>query len=533
MALLQSVVSGVLGAWWRLPPGGFGVDTTRSIRVAMRDGVELATDLYRPRGARRSPTILMRSPYGRRHVFGLVARMFAQRGYAVVLQSVRGTFGSQGSFDPFFQERDDGLDAVAWIERQPWFDGKLGLYGTSYLGQVIWAIAAQLGSRVSAITVVQSASDFHAAIWGGGAFRLQDFLQWTQQIATQERGHPIVRLLKKRSAARHLQRHHQELPLRTLDERAIGAPIGFWRTWVEHGVDDPIWRALDDHATLDRVTAPVCLIAGWSDIFLDTQERDFRTLEAAGRTVRWVCGPWTHADLGSQREGMRECLAWFDAHLRGGKPSPPERVRLSINPAGAWSDSRTWPTRPTLRFGLNAEGTLTIDRTIKGSRTFSYDPFDPTPSVSGPTLSTRSGRADMSGFASRQDVLTFESDPLESALEIFGRPQVVLTTSADDADHDLYVCLCDTDARGRAINITDGYVRLSNDHRDRRTSRIACLPTAWRVESGHRLQLLVAGGAFPRFDRNLGGAGAVTITVHCGYDDASSLTLNPDDSALV
>ncbi|CAN5471087.1 CocE/NonD family hydrolase [soil metagenome] len=527
MVSLQSWFSRALGAGWRLPAAQTGVDVSRAIGIEMRDGVRLSTDLYRPRGTARAPTVLMRSPYGRGHVFGLVARLFAERGYAVVLQSVRGTFGSQGRFDPFFQERDDGLDAVDWIERQPWFDGKLALFGTSYLGQVVWAVAGELGERVSAITVVQSASDFHAAIYGGRAFRLQDFLQWTQLMVLQERGHPLLRLLAKRRDARRLQRHHEELPLRTLDQRAIGEPVAFWRSWIDHGVDDPLWQAIDDHARLDRVTAPVNLVGGWSDVFLDTQERDWRRLAALGKTVRWTVGPWTHADFSSQGEGMRQSLDWFDQHLRGRPPSAAAPVRLWINGANEWRDfADSALPAGALSLDLDADGALRPEATIRGTRTFFYRPDDPTPSVSGPTLATRTGRSDMKSFSSRADVLTFGSAPLAKALELLGRARVTLTISADRPDHDVYVCLCDTDSTGRSINMTDGYLRLTE--RDgppqRRRVEIECLPTAWRVAAGHRLMLMIAAGAFPRFDRHPASGGAIEITVHCA-PGASALAL--------
>ena len=143
------MIARLLGYLWKLPSPAFVVDRVQDLLVPMRDSVNLLTDIYHPRAARNPPTVLMRTPYGRGSLFTVMARLFAGQGYTTVIQSVRGTFGSGGKFDPFFQERDDGVDTVAWIERQPWYHGKLGLYGASYLGFVEWAVAAELGDRIT------------------------------------------------------------------------------------------------------------------------------------------------------------------------------------------------------------------------------------------------------------------------------------------------------------------------------------------------------------------------------------------------
>jgi hypothetical protein len=126
------MITRLLGRLWKLPSPAFAVDRVQDLPVPMRDRENLLTDIYHPRTAQSPPTVLMRTPYGRGKLFVLIARLFAEQGYTTVIQSVRGTFGSGGQFDPFFQERDDGVDTVAWIERQPWYHGKLGLYGAAW-----------------------------------------------------------------------------------------------------------------------------------------------------------------------------------------------------------------------------------------------------------------------------------------------------------------------------------------------------------------------------------------------------------------
>src|SRR5258708_3887005 len=129
-----AMITRLLGRLWKIPSPAFAIDRVQNLPVPTRDGTKLLTDIYHPRAAQNPPTVLMRTPYGRGSLFVPMARLFAGQGYTTVVQSVRGTFGSGGHFDPFFQERDDGVDAVAWIERQPGYHGKLGLFCASYLG---------------------------------------------------------------------------------------------------------------------------------------------------------------------------------------------------------------------------------------------------------------------------------------------------------------------------------------------------------------------------------------------------------------
>ena len=135
----MSLGSRLLRLAYRLPPPIHRAKATRNLRVAMPDGITLATDVFHPMRDGRYPTLLLRLPYGRRG-FDTVGEVFAERGYNTVVQACRGTGGSDGDFDPLTDERQDGLATIAWIVRQPWYDGRLGTTGPSYLGYAQWAI---------------------------------------------------------------------------------------------------------------------------------------------------------------------------------------------------------------------------------------------------------------------------------------------------------------------------------------------------------------------------------------------------------
>lgn len=532
----MTMMTRLLGRLWGLPRAENTVRVERDVAVPARDGAALLTDIYHPIGKNQPPCVLLRSPYGRGSIVGIFARLFAERGYTTVVQSTRGTFGSGGSFNPFFQERDDGLDAVDWIERQRWYGGRLGLWGVSYMGQAHWAMAAELGDRIAAMAIVRSTSDFAGAIWEGDGFRMEDFLTWISMLAEQERTNAVVQGFKRQLFGDPLSKLYTSLPLVTIDERAFGRPIDYWREWMAHeDPADPFWQSIRDRGTLSRVTAPVSMLAGWSDLFIAHQLRDYEALRAADRTVRLKVDPWTHTSLKNQSGSIKDGLEWFDIHLKGRPPKSREldRVTLWVNGANEWRDEVTWPPAHvgSLSLRLVADGGLVDGDIPNGERAFIYDPEHPTPSLAGPKLTDATGRGDMRPLAARDDVLCFTGASLDHAIEIAGEAQIVLTTSADGTDHDLFVCLCDVDDTGKSTNIADGYRRLSsNSPGEQRTVTIILQPAYWRVAVGHRLQLLIAAGAFPRYARNLGfGEGSASavrtrrtsVTVHCGVELSS------------
>lgn len=524
----------------KLPPRTSRSVRHRDVQFPMRDGATLLGDVYLPATPSGEPTVLLRSPYGRHGIVALLAQVFANRGYITVIQSCRGTFGSGGTFNPFFQEAADGIDTVEWIERQPWFSGTLGLHGGSYMGQVQWAVAAELGDRLSAISTVVTTSDFQEAIHDGGGFRLQDLLVWARQLDQQESGHGLRNALKQRIFGDPLDRIYHELPVHELDVRALGKRVDFWREWAMRDPDDTFWEPIRFTKTIEHIKTPMSMVTGWSDFFFTYQMRDFQLLRAQASKARISVGQWTHGSPGMLGESLRDALEWFDIHLKGKMPARTQdldRVKFWVNGADEWREESRWPPRDsvTTRLALSADGRLGDDRMTSGVRSFTYDPSDPTPSLAGATLAHRKGRGDVRSLSTRKDVLTFDGPALDQPIEIIGGVSVTLTTSSSSPYHDLFVCLCDVDPRGRTINITDGYIRLrlpSSSDAGTRTTTLTAAPAAWLVPRGHHLRLLVTGGAFPRFARNMGvdaarGDGVamqpVEIALHCVSNDSCAV----------
>ena len=488
------------------------VGVERDVRVPMDDGVTLLADVYTPAGAGPHPTVLVRSPYGRRGPLGLtLGRIFAERGYRVMMQSCRGTFGSGGVFNPSFNERADGLATVRWLETQPWFDGRLATNGPSYLGNVQWAIADDAGPALRALCSHVTYSNIGRHWYAGASLSFADAVEWTMSVNTQEQRFAVLKSLLR---FRHFDRIVNELPVASFDERLVKHRVPYWRDIVEHPtIDDPYWDPIDHSKRVASVSAPVLQVGGWYDIFLPSQLDDYRALVAAGNPPRLVIGPWTHASPKGFAVQSRESLHWLDRHVRGTRTvDSTAPVRLFVMGAAGWRDFSAWPPdgyRPQ-RWHLHAGGGL--DPRPPGESepdTYPYDPADPTPIVGG-TLQRSGGRRKQASTEARADVLVYSSAVLDSDVEVIGEPAAEIYVASDLDHFDVFVRLCDVDRRGRSFNVCDGLERVA-PMRDwpctedgMWTIRVPLSATAHRFRAGHRIRVQVASGAHPRFIRNLG-----------------------------
>src|ERR1022692_2327719 len=323
----------------RIPPAHTrDIAVHRDIEVTMPDGIRLLTDRYWPRGNGGEPVIVMRSPYGRNAVWALAARLFAERGYQVIVQSCRGTGGSEGEFDAYRHEAHDGLATLAWIEAQPWFSGKLAMAGPSYLGIVQWAVAAEPPPSLGAMAVPISSARVRAFTYPGGTFSLDSTLTWLALLASQRAGGRLG-VRGRLAARRRMARGFEALPLSEADVAVTGERVPFYQDWLARMDDDAFWAPVEYDRHLAALTVPVTMVTGWYDMFLPAQLADYQALRAAGRDVRLKIGPWKHTDAGVAGESLRDSLEWFGMHLQGlDGNSRRSRVRLFVGGARRWID---------------------------------------------------------------------------------------------------------------------------------------------------------------------------------------------------
>ncbi len=509
----------------------------RDLRVAMDDGAVLLADRYVARASRdrRQPTVLVRSPYGRRQIFGLIfGRLLAERGLQVLVQSVRGTFGAEGTFSPF-EERADGLATLRWIRAQPWHAERIGMIGPSYLGLVQWAVAPDAGDDLAALAIQVSASQFHGQTYAGGSLALETAASWLVLVAAQERRLAPLAMVR---ALRRLPAMFAQLPIGELDTRATGAEVAWFReALASPGRGDAYWAARDFAAGVGRVAAPVQLLGGWHDILLPWMLEDFAALQAAGREPRLIIGPWTHTAPGLLTAGLREGLGWLRAHLlHDDRLLRASSVRVFVTgerSGGGWRELSSWPPPGTgeRRLWLAGGGLLQDVEPAgehDGGDRYRYDPADPTPSLGGPVLLAREPVLDNRPLEARADVLTYTTAPLPETVEAIGPVRVELFVRASSPHFDLFARVCDVDAADASWNVCDALARVADGRLEpaaEDTVRVAfdLWPLGHRFAAGHRIRLQVCSGAHPRYARNPG----------TGEDLATATALRPVDIELL
>jgi hypothetical protein len=519
----MSLASAIVARRLRLPRARTrDVVCERDLRVPMDDGAVLLADRWVARDVRDvpQPTVLVRSPYGRRQVLGLLlGRLLAERGLQVVIQSVRGTFGSTGEFSPF-EEREDGLETLAWLREQPWHRGGIGMAGASYLGLVQWAVAPDAGEDLAALAISVSASQFHGQAHAGGSISLETSGSWLVLVAAQERRLAPLRMAQ---ALRSLPALFDEAPLGEFDARATGAPVDWFRQAMAASArEDDWWVRRDFAAGVDSVTAPVQLIGGWQDIFLPWMCEDFAALRDAGRDPQLTIGPWSHTAPGLIAAGLHEGIAWLRAHLLADERLLRRRAPVRVyvtgeRSGGGWRELADWPPPGTgeRRLFPAGGGTLRFDAPSEaaGAEAYTYDPADPTPSLGGPVLLAREPVTDDRPLETRADVLTFTTAPLEDGLEAIGPVRVELRVRASRPYFDLFARVCDVAPDGISRNVCDALARVAPgpfapDADGVWTVPFDLWPTAHRFAAGHRVRLVVASGAHPRYARNPGTGAA-------------------------
>jgi len=522
-----SVLSGVVAQVLDYRAAEFDVAIERGVAVVTSDGVRLRSDVFLPKGAARIPTILVRVPLDKtttNTAFATtVGRLWAERGYAVVIQGTRGHYGSGGRAVPFLDERADGIETLRWIERQPWYDGRIGMWGGSYFGYTQWVVADQVEPGPAALFIQLCSTDLHRMFYPGGAFSLETALYWALRSRGDRDDPPSVAMLERAAAG---------FPLRAAADRAV-EDVPVFNVWVDHPERDAYWAAVDGESRPERLRAPVLLMAGWYDPFLPTQLEDFVRIRAgAPRHVaeasRLIVGPWAHAETvtlpahGTPRnyrlESLAPSLPWFDRHLR---PSAPragndQAVTLYVMGDNVWRDEAEWPlarARATpyyLRSGGRANGAGGDGVLAPAPATsaeppdrYLYDPRDPVPSAGGAMLGPRAGIASQRAVERRDDVLVYTSATLAADVEVTGPVTLVLYVSTAAAHTDFTGKLVDVHPDGSPYNVSDGIVRRAYAPRSGPTEiRLELWPTSMVFKRGHRIRLEVSSSNYPRFDRN-------------------------------
>ncbi len=522
------------------PP--FEVEVRTDVKIPMRDGVELSANIFLPKAEGKFPVILIRSPYGKGNEKYGDGLFYAGRGYALVIQDCRGKGASQGEWEPFVNDRDDGRDTQQWILNQPWCNGSIGTSGGSYVGFTQWISAPNAGDHLKAMfTLVPLVDAYGDGVYIDGAMNLALMMGWGSLVALKPGEQPTMLTWRPEDWLR----AYRTLPLGEWD-RAIGRQVQYMRDWVAHPHFDQYWAARGAHGQWQDITAPICTVGGWYDIFAKSVFDHVNAVRTTSRSQQaqkhqhLVMGPWAHGisqdgkvgDLNFGKESVIDVrdlqTKWFDYWLKaqqtGAETWP--AFRIFVMGENQWRDEQEWPLKRTQYTPyyfhskgsantLKGDGTLSAETPSAEPRDeFVYDPNDPVPTAGGCNLvGCPTGPRDQSEVEKRNDVLVFTSDELKSELEVTGPVKVILYAASTAQDTDWTAKLVDVHPDGRAFNLCDGIVRAR--YRESRDNPSLIKPgQIYRYEidlwvtsnaflPGHRIRVEISSSNFPRFDRNL------------------------------
>jgi putative CocE/NonD family hydrolase len=530
------------------------------VAVPMRDGVVLAADVWRPAGDGAVPVLVSRTPYGRTMAAAMSPpETLVEAGFAVVVQDCRGRFDSEGEWVYVHCEVDDGYDTVEWAAAQSWSNGRVGMFGASYMGYTQWLAAIARPPHLEAMAPECCAADYWMASFdSGGPFRLALRVGWTAHVVASMAPawgieDPELDALRAASlstqaatlegdprAIRAARERSKELIDAVYRRRPIkDNPLWHGRaTWLDEifdheDRDDANWRRVNPASHYDALDLPAVHVGGWYDIHLDGILQNFVGMrgqaptQRARRAQHLVVGPWPHwspaipvvgdVDFGPEAvfDTTQMRVDWF-RHCLLDEPHPGwAPVRIFVMGENVWRDEQEWPLARTTAtpWYLRAGGGLGPDRP-GGSEppdTFTYDPRDPVPTVGGRLLGIGelAGPFDQRAVAERADVLVYTSDPLASPMEVTGPVTMDLWAATDAPDTDFTAVLIDVHADGTAGNICEGAVRVR--HAGAPTPIVAGAAYRYTIDlsatsillpAGHRLRLHVSSSSFPEWEPN-------------------------------
>ncbi len=548
-------------------PSAPAIVVERGVAMKTRDGVTLRADIYRPAADSSFPVLLQRTPYNKDNTADF-ARQAASRGYLVVVQDVRGRYTSEGEWYPFKFETADGYDTVEWAAALPHANGKVGMFGGSYVGATQMLAAIGHPPHLAGICPVVTASNYHENwTYQGGAFEQWFNESWTSGLAQDTLNREIRDATNARIGSNVLPLKQYPLFNLRLDPGSPAATARlapYFLDWLAHPLYDSYWKQWSIEENYQNIQVPALTVAAWYDIFQGGSIRNYLSMKAHAGNEAARAGQRLLVTIGGHAGGGRTIgavdfgpaaaeydenavtLEWYDYLLQGKQNefATEGPVKIFVMGENKWRNEDSWPlerakdTRYFLHSAGKAstaagDGTLSIDTPAAPSEAadrYVYDPANPVPTVGGPLCCDSAhlapGPQDQRAAESRPDVLVYSTPPLDHDMEVTGPVSLDLYAKSSAVDTDFTAKLVDVGPDGFARNLTEGILRAVD-----RESMAAPAPLVpgkvyeYRIDlwstsnvflKGHTIRLEVSSSNFPRFDRNLNtgkdaGASAVFV----------------------
>jgi hypothetical protein len=551
-AILWSCTAGVATAFLLLMPGrasaqSYSITVEHNATAVMRDGTKLRADIYRPTADGKFPVLLVRTPYDKTNEMEFGAKA-AARGYVVVEQDVRGRFQSEGEWYPFKNESQDGYDTVEWAASLPYANGKVGMFGGSYVGATQYLAAITKPPHLAGICPNVTASNYHDGwTYQGGAFEQWFNESWTTGLA-------MNTMRRRVEAGQNAVAWTKTLPLTNyavLESPPAASLASYFTDWLAHPNYDDYWKQWSIEEHYAQIQVPVFSFGAWYDIFLGGTLRNYARLrkeagsDEAKRGQKLMVYVGGHAGGSDNRKvgavdfgeklpiNFNEVmLSWYDTLLKvqTSASATEKPVKIFVMGRNEWREEDDWPLSraKNTKYYLHSAGaanTASGDGTLstaapgaEKSDQYTYDPNDAAPTLGGPLCCgpfppAGLGPQDQSTVESRSDVLVFTTPVLTKDLEVTGPVSMDLYVSSSAVDTDFTGKLVDVWPNGLAQNLTEGILRLRYRNSQEKPELAKPGETyhitvdLWATSNvflaGHKLRLEVSSSNFPRFDRNL------------------------------
>ena len=474
----------------------------------MEDGVILFADLYKanqPEG----PVILIRTPY-QKEGMEIIAKHFSSKGYYVIVQDVRGKYASEGTFVPFLREKSDGESTLKWIENQPWSDGNVGLWGSSYLGYSALSLSASANPVLKSIFHLSGWLDGTQVNTPGGAFHQSLIIPWLVFEGQKTR----VNISKM---------DMYELLEYVPTEEII--PSMYFRLEDGDSIHMSQVSVSNNEFPFEQSKVSIFHLTGWYDFVLqgviDVHQR-FKRFNSGPQFLK--IGPWFHnqayggasntgelelseSGLINIEELMTLSLKWFDHTLKGQESTKLLPVEYFVLFENVWKTADEWP--PKLSSDESLYLSLSrIEHSISknGKSEFIYDPNQPVPTWGGANFHffmDEMGMREQTKIESREDVICFTSSVFTQPKRFVGPVSVDLYFKTDAIGTDFTAKLTVVDSLGNSHNVSDGIVRLQpNQTKGIQKTSIHLNDIAFLVKKGEQIRLQISSSNFPKFNRN-------------------------------
>ncbi len=507
--------------------------------LTMPDGVKLCCDVYRPHALGKFPVIITRTPYGKNgkmHPYKKLAELFAGNGYVFVVQDVRGKYESEGEFSPYKNEAIDGHTTVNWAGEAPWSNGKVALFGFSYLGSCAWLAAKYKSPYLKTLITMFTSQNTHSVWIDNDIPFLKGPLMWLAKNSTKTDNKAITNEL--------VMENLWKIPVDTLDEELCGKQIPFYKNYLKHLTRDEFWKQFSIDDQIEKLDFPVLIMGGWYDPFLAGTIEDYqRMIESKvisqNHQSQLQIGPWAHnpaqkfkgIDFGKKASFNALILAtlnWCNYWLKDDSEaiSLENKINYFVMGLNEWRESKEWPPSDItyVKYYLSMEkgfinrkkGHLSTEHSDKTQRSeYTYDPKDPILFPGSYLLRNDEwiGPVDQDEIIARDDILIYNTPLLEKDLIIAGPVKLIIFVSSSAVDTDFCAKICDVYLSGKAYNLASGFFRMrfrnSNQNPElMEPDKIYRIEITMRsVANGfmknHRIQLQIASSDFPIHNRNL------------------------------